>query len=70
VKTQVISVLANYFYTLGKSVMLVSPGKKANEELCKRVKSLYGISVPTTDLRLNNMITSGLLNRKDVKDPD
>jgi len=70
VKTQVISVLANYFYTLGKSVMLVSPGKKANEELCKRVKSLYGVSVPTPDLRLNNMITSGLLNRKDVKDPD
>ena len=50
--------------------MIVTPGKKANEEICKRIKSLFGISIPTPDLRLNNIITSGLLNRKDVKDPD
>ena len=69
-KTQVIAVLAEYFYSLGKSIMIVTPGKKANEEICKRVKSLFGISVPTPDLRMNNIITSGLLTRKDVKDPE
>ena len=68
-KTQVIAVLAQYFYSLGEKVLLVTPGKKANDELCKRINSLYGIKLPTPDGRLTNIITSGLLNRKDVKDP-
>lgn len=68
-KTQVISVLAKYFYDLGKKVVLITPGKKAADELCKRIKSLYNITLPTPDGRLQNIITQGILNRKDIKDP-
>jgi hypothetical protein len=68
-KTQVISVLANYFYTQGKKVLIVAPGKKPKDELVKRCKSLYNLDIPNSDLSINCMITSGLLNRKDVKDP-
>ena len=68
-KTQVIAVLAKYFYDLGKKVVLITPGKKAADELCKRIKSLYNITLPTPDGRLQNIITQGILNRKDIKDP-
>lgn len=67
-KTQVIATLANYFYNLGKSVLLVTPNKKPNEELVKRCKNAFNLEVPSKDLRINNIITSGLLNRTEVKD--
>ena len=69
-KTQVIATLAEYFYSLGKKVVLITPGKKAADELCKRIKSLFNITLPTPDGRLQNIITQGILNRKDVKDPE
>lgn len=68
-KTQLIAVLAQYFYSLGKRVILITPGKKACDELKKRLKSLYGIETPSEDGRIGSIITSGLLNRKDVRDP-
>jgi hypothetical protein len=68
-KTSVIATLADYFYNQGKKVLVVTPGKKANDEIVKRLKSWFNIDVPTTDGRLVNMITSGLMNRKDIKDP-
>lgn len=69
-KTQVIAVLANYYYSLGKSVLIVTPQKKPRDEIVKRMKSLYDIDIPTQDERLGCIITAGLLNRNDVKDPD
>ena len=50
--------------------MIVTPGKKANDEICKRIKKLSGISIPTSDGRISNIIVQGLLNRGDVKDPE
>ena len=68
-KTQVIATIADYAYSIGKSVLLVTPGKKAQDELVKRCKSAFGLSVPSKDGRLDCMITSGLGNRQDYKDP-
>ena len=68
-KTELIATLANYFYSIGKTVLLVAPQQKPRQELEKRIKERFGIELPTTDGRLQCMITSGLLNRKDVRDP-
>ena len=72
-KTQVISVLANYFYSdEKKKVLLIAPGKKARDELVKRIYNLYGIEV-STKLgvgRIQALITNGILNKKEMKDPD
>jgi hypothetical protein len=68
-KTQVIATLANYYYNMGKSVLIVTPNKKPNEEVVKRCKSAFNLTVPSDDLRINNIITNGLLNRNDMKDP-
>ena len=70
VKTQVIATIANYAHTLGKSVLLVTPGKKAQDELVKRCKSAFGLEVPSKDGKLGCIITSGLTNRKDYRDKD
>ena len=67
-KTQVIATIANYAYSLGKSVLLVTPGKKAKDELVKRCKTTFGLEIPSKDGRLDCIITTGLLNRKDYKD--
>ena len=71
-KTQIIATLAKYYYSdLGKKVLLVTPQTKPRDELIKRIKSCYGIDVSTKigSGRLQSMITNGLMNRKDVKDP-
>ncbi len=68
-KTQVIATLTDYAYSMGESVLLVTPGKKAQDELVKRCKSAFGLDIPSKDGRLDCMITSGLKNRKDFKDP-
>ena len=68
-KTQVIATLANYAVSLGKSVLLVTPGTKAQDELVKRCKSVFGLDIPSKDGKLGCIITSGLKNRKDYKDP-
>lgn len=41
---------------------------KAKDELVKRCKNVFGLDVPSPDLSINCMITTGLLNRKDLKD--
>lgn len=68
-KTQVIATLADYFHKINKRVLLVAPGKKAKDELVKRCKSVFGLDVPNADLSVDAIITTGLLNRKDLKDP-
>lgn len=68
-KTQVIATLANYAYSMGQRVLLIAPNKKPMEELVKRCKNSFNLDVPSSDGRLGCIITSGLLNRKDVKDP-
>lgn len=68
-KTQVIATLANYAHSLGKRVLLIAPGKAAMKELIKRCKSAFNLDVPNKDLSLNALITTGLCNRKDIKDP-
>ena len=65
-----IAVLANYYYSLGKSVLIVTPQNKPKDEIIKRMKSLYDLDIPTQDERLGCIITAGQLNRKDVKDHD
>ena len=65
-----IATLANYFYSLGESVLIITPGKKANDEIVKRCKSMFSLEIPSSDLRINNMITQGLLNRNDTKIPE
>ena len=72
-KTQVIATLADYFCGLGKKVLLITPGKKAQDELVKRCVSMFNYD-PKKPERDNGgcikfIITSGLMNRKDVKDP-
>lgn len=68
-KTQVIAVLANYYYSLGKKVLVVAPQTKPRDEIIKRMKNLYNLDVPTKDGSFGCIITSGLLNRNDIKDP-
>lgn len=68
-KTELIATLANYFYGLGQNVLIVTPQKKARDEVVKRVKARFGIDLPTKDGRFNAMIVAGLSNRKDIKDP-
>lgn len=69
-KTQVIATLANYYYSIGKSVLIVTPNKKPNEEVVKRCKTVFNLDVPSEDLRINSIITNGLLNRSDIKNPE
>lgn len=73
-KTQSIATLTNYAYSgLGKKVLLVCPSTKARDELTKRCKSVFGLSVSDSDKKINGsldcIITSGLLNSKKYKDP-
>lgn len=73
-KTQVIATLVNYAHeVLGKKVLLVCPSNKARDELVKRCKNVFGITVSTQDKDMNGevdcIITSGLMNTKKVKDP-
>lgn len=72
-KSQVIAVLAKYYsQDLGKKVLLVTPQTKPRDELVKRIKNLYGLKVSTNihdGSGLQAIITNGLLNKKDIKDP-
>lgn len=71
-KTTVIAVLAKYYYQdLGKKVLLVTPQTKPRDELIKRIKNIYGIKVSTKigSGNIQAMITNGLMNRKETKDP-
>lgn len=71
-KTQIIATLAKYFYQdMGKKVLLVTPQTKPRDELIKRIKSNYGIKVSTKigSGNIQAMITNGLMNRKETKDP-
>lgn len=68
-KTSIIATLADYFYSQGKKVLIVTPGKKANDEIVKRLKSWYNLDTPSKDGKLVNMITNGLMNRNDIRDP-
>lgn len=72
-KTQVISVLTNYAHEeLGKKVLLVCPSNKARDELVKRCKTVFNLSVSNSDKTLNGhldcIITSGLLNSQKSKE--
>ena len=69
-KSEMIATLANYFYSIGETVLLVVPQNKPKEELVKRLKNRFGLELPTADGRLDIIITAGLLNRKDIKDPN
>lgn len=69
-KTQVIATLTNYAYSLGKKVLIVTPGKKAQDEVVKRCKTLFNLDIPNKDLSLNRLITSGIINSKRYKDPE
>lgn len=69
-KTQVIATLAHYAsQVLGKKVLIVTPGKRAQDEVVKRCKSVFGIEVNKAGSNVDSIITSGLLNRKSFKDP-
>lgn len=68
-KSQVIAVLSNDFLSQGKKILLVTPNNKARDELVKRLKRLYNVEV-STKLgvgKIQAVITSGLLNRKEMK---
>jgi hypothetical protein len=73
-KTQTIATLANYAHNgLGKKVLLVCPSTKARDELVKRCKNVFNLTVSDSDKTLNGsldcIITSGLMNSKKYKDP-
>ena len=70
-KTELIAILVNYAYNvLGKSVLIVTPGKKAKDEIIKRYNSLFGFEIPTSiDGNIGCIITSGFLNQNKIKDP-
>ena len=65
-KTEVIATLANYALSLGKKVLLVTPGSKARDELIKRCKNRFNLD-PSDNLKF--IITSGFMNRLDYRDP-
>lgn len=74
-KTEVLSTLANYFRTaLGLNVLVVTPGKKARDEIVKRIKSRFGLDLITEGSNqigeFDSIITSGLMNSKRVKDQE
>lgn len=70
-KTQCICTLVNYAVEeLGEKVLIVTPGKKALDEILKRYESLFGVKIsPGLGNNISYLITSGFLNRKDIKDP-
>lgn len=68
-KTELIATLTNYFYGLGKKILIVTPGQKPRQEIEKRCKMRFGLDIPSSDGRIQSVITSGLLNRNDIKDP-
>lgn len=68
-KTQVISTLTNFAYSMGKRVLIVTPGSKARDEVVKRCKQVFGLDIPNKDLSLNCLITQGMINSKRYKDP-
>lgn len=67
-KSEMIATLTNYFRSIGKRVLLICPGSKARDELDKRVNIRFGLT-PTSVIGdpLCSIITSGLMNRKDLK---
>lgn len=69
-KTQTIATMANYFASSGKKVLLVTPGKKAKDELVKRCKNVFNLDMDSkkTPSNVSCIITSGLLNRSDYTD--
>lgn len=67
-KTQVIATLANYAHSIGKRVLIVAPGKKPLDELVKRCKSAFNLDIPSSDLSINALITSGVMNSKNKTD--
>lgn len=73
-KTQSIATLTNYARSLGKKVLLVTPGSKARDELVKRCKSLFNLDVSCSDQditgELDCIMTSGLLNSGKYKIPE
>lgn len=68
-KTQVIATLTDFAYSMGKKVLIVTPGSKARDEVVKRCKTAFGLEIPNKDLSLNCLITTGMINSKRYKDP-
>lgn len=68
-KTQLIATLTNYAHMLGKKVLIVTPGSKARDEIVKRCKKVFNLDVPNSDLSLNCLMTTGMINSKRYKDP-
>lgn len=71
-KTQVIATLANYAVReLGKKVMLITPGKKAEDELVKRCKTVFDLDVKRGDTESNLccLCSNGASRSKKFKDP-
>lgn len=67
-KSEMIATLTNYFVSIGKRVLLICPGSKAKDELNKRVNLRFGLEPSATiGDPLCSIITSGVLNRKDLK---
>lgn len=64
--------MINYFYNeLGESVLVITPGNKAKDEIIKRYKLRFGFEIPTgIDEPLSCVITSGFMNKKSMKDPE
>lgn len=73
-KTSCITVISKYLSDMGKKVLLVTPSTKARDELIKRIDSMYGIKVSTKKFggsdRIQSLITSGFMNRIEVKNND
>lgn len=71
-KSQCLAVLTKYFHEMGKNVLLVTPNNKARDELVKRCKKLYGMTInnndKTYDGNLDCFISAGLLHSKKVTD--
>lgn len=72
-KTQTIATLTHYAHdVLGKKVLLVCPSNKARDELVKRCKNVFGMTVSAGDKDLNGhldcIITSGLMNTNKMRD--
>lgn len=70
-KTETIATLINYAHNeLGKKVLVITPGKKAKDEIVKRYELRFGEKLPTsTEGDLGCIITTGFLNQKKIKDP-
>lgn len=70
-KTETIATLVNYIYLeTNDNVLLLVPSKKCRDELVKRCSEKFNICIPSSDGRIDLIVTSGVGKSKKYSDPE